>query len=238
MIKDEDYFDLPDDPELAFLQLEREARSVLEGRIEGGDDDSPFYEYYQEYINSTLAAARGLQLDYFEFWETPTDRHETYDVYRKFSLEVAKYTMQIRIRHSLHAKRYSVSLDEATKQKIRHHLNQLKEIADKMEISTAKREAILSKILALEMEMERERTRFDVVASFILESATVAGEAGEKLEPWRKWIDSISGLLGRAKEKDTQNPSLPLPGERKKIEPPKPKLPSPKRETLGDDIPF
>lgn len=145
--------------------------------------------------------------------------------------------MQIRIRHSRRAKRYSVALDDATKQKIRHHLTQLKELADKLEISTAKREAILDRILALEIEMERERTRFDVVASFILEVSTVAGEVGDKLEPWRKWIDSIAGLLGRAKEKDAQNPGLPPPEERKKIEPPKGRA-APEEKRGDDEPPF
>jgi hypothetical protein len=237
MLKDDDYFDLPEDEELAFLQLEKECRELLERRIDNGDNNSPFSQYYQEYINSTLAAARGLGLKYFDLWETPTRDNDICDAYRAFSLDVARHTMQIRIRHSRRAKRYSVALDAATKQKIRHHLEQLKELAEKLEISTTKREAVLSKILALEMELERERTRFEVVASFILEAASIANEVGEKLEPWRRWVDSIAGLLGHAKEKDAHNPRLPHPEERKKLEPPKPQL-RPSSKQADDDIPF
>jgi hypothetical protein len=143
----------------------------------------------------------------------------------------------VRIRHSRRAKRYSVALDTATKQKIKHHLDQLKEITGSLELSTAKRESVLGKILALEMELARERTRFEVIAALILESATVAGQAGEKLEPWRKWIDSIANLFGLAKDRDVHNPSLPSPEERKQIEPPKRQLPAPRNDT-DDDIPF
>lgn len=82
MIKDEDYFDIPEDPELAFLEFEKEARATLERRIEASDDGSPFFEYYQEYINSTLAAAHGLGLDYFKYWEVPKLKGEIYDKYR------------------------------------------------------------------------------------------------------------------------------------------------------------
>jgi hypothetical protein len=63
------------------------------------------------------------------------------------------------------------------------------------------------------------------------------------LEPARKWIDSISRLLGRAKEaEETANPSLPAPEERKRIEPPRRhesgrKAPSIADE-LDDEIPF
>jgi hypothetical protein len=123
-----------------------------------------------------------------------------------------------------------------TKQKIRHHLAQLKELTGKLEISTAKREAIYARILALEMEMERERTRLEVVAALVLETATVAGEVGEKLEPWRKWVDSIANLFGLAKDKDSQHPSLPAPEDRKRLDPPKRQLPSPTPD--DSEIPF
>ncbi len=113
-----------------------------------------------------------------------------------------------------------------------------------MAISPSKREAILGKILALEMELARERTRFEVIAALVLEAATVAGEAGERLEPLWKWINPITNLFGLAKEKDVHNPSLPSPEERKQIEPPKRQRPAPpladSPPPLADDdeIPF
>lgn len=238
MIADDDYFDLPEDAELAFIQLEKKFRAQLDERLDKADNDSPVFQYYQEYINSTLAAAKGLHIDYLSKFETPVSDSQIYDEYRAFSLAVQEFTMQIRIRHSRRAKRYSVALDSAAKEKIKHHLTQLKELTEKLEISTAKRESILAKIAALEEELQRERTRFEVVAAFILECATVAGEAGEKLEPWRKWIDSIANLIGVAKGKDSQNPALPAPEERKKIEPPKRQLPPPRDDRLDSDIPF
>jgi hypothetical protein len=243
MMKDDDYIDLPEDEELAFLQIEKECRALLNKRIDEARDDSPFLEYYQDYINSTLAGAHGLQIDHFSKWETPTFKQniasthdQVYDTYRAFSLAVAEYTMQVRIRHSRRAKRYSVAIDSATKSKIRHHLTQLKELTEKLEIPIAKREAIYAKIVALEMEMERERTRFEVIAALVLETASVVGQAGEKLEPWRKWIDSIASLFGHAKDKDTQHPSLPLPEDRKRLDPPKRDLPSPPPD--DSEIPF
>lgn len=246
MLKDDDYIDLPEDEELAFLQIEKECRALLDKRIDEGSEISPFLEYYQEYINSTLAGARGLQIDYFSKWETPafktgsknlsTIRDQVYDTYRAFSLAVAEYTMQVRIRHSRRAKRYSVAIDSATKSKIRHHLTQLKELTEKLEIPIAKREAIYAKIVALEMEMERARTRFEVIAALVLETASVVGQAGEKLEPWRKWIDSIASLFGHAKDKDTQHSSLPSPEDRKRLDPPKRELPSPPPD--DSEIPF
>lgn len=240
MLKDDDYIDLPEDEDLAFLQIEKYLRATLDARIDQGDNNSPFDQYRIEYINSTIAAARALKIDFFSRWNTPRIDDDVYQIYLAFSLVVAEYRMQVRIRHSRRMKRYSVALDSATKQKIRHHLTQLKELTDKLEIPTAKREAIYAKIVALEMEMERERTRFEVFAALALETATVVGEVGEKLEPWRKFIDSIANLIGVAKGKDTQNPALPSPEERKQIEPPKNQVPSPGKKDLrsDDEIPF
>jgi hypothetical protein len=239
LIRDEDFYDLPEDPDLAFLQLEKEFRALADKQLETADNNSSYDTIWQTYMNSTLAAARELGITYFERWERPPLGRDLYENYRSFSLAASQYTTQVRIRHSRRAKRYSVALDAATKQKIKHHLDQLKEIAGSLELSLVKRESILGKILALEMEMARERTRFEVIAALVLESATVVGQAGEKLEPWRKWIGSITNLFGLAKDKDVHNPSLPSPEERKQIEPPKRQLPAPPSvNDVDDDVPF
>lgn len=66
------------------------------------------------------------------------------------------------------------------------------------------------------------------------------GQGFEKLEPARKWIDSIAALMGRAKENEERaEHKLPPPSERKKIEPPKRRLSPPHKESsLDEDIPF
>lgn len=79
-----------------------------------------------------------------------------------FSLYVRGYTTEIQIRHSRRAKVYSVPSDLATKERIRHHLNEMKSLCDRLEISVVKKEIILKKILDLELEMTRERTRFEI----------------------------------------------------------------------------
>jgi hypothetical protein len=238
MISDEDYLDLPEDSELAFLKMEREARALLDKRLENADQSSPFHEFYQEYINSTLAAAHGLGLDCLSHWRTPDVGRENYEEYRAFCLEIERFRTQIRIRHSQYAKKYSVAMERAVKEKIGQHLEQLKKLLAELDISSQKRESIFSKIVALEEELHRERARFEVVADFVLGCATVAGKAGEKLESWRRIVDSVANLIGVAKGKESSPTSLPPPELPKKIEPPKPQLPSPTGNPAGDDIPF
>jgi hypothetical protein len=106
-------------------------------------------------------------------------------------------------------------------------LAQLKGLTNKLEVPQRKREAIINKIIALEHELERERTRFEIVGALIVDAASIAGDVGEKLEPWRKWVDSIARVVGFAKDEEVSNPALPGPREQRKIEPPKQLVSSP-----------
>jgi hypothetical protein len=53
----------------------------------------------------------------------------------------------------------------------------------------------------------------------VIEASGVLGDATDKLEPVRKWLDTIAKLIWGA-QKDEQV-KLPAPRERKQIEPPK-----------------
>ena len=235
MLSDDDLFNLPEDPERAFYEIEKRLRKKLEERLDSGHNDSPYDEWYTDYINETLGAASALEIEYFENFSVPASRRNVYDEYRRFRLGVDHYLMNIRIKHSRRAKKYSVQLDFASRQKIRHHLTQLKEFIDKLEISKQKRESIFARISDLESEIERDRTRLEVVGDFLIECANIGNETGEKMEPWRRWLESIAKIVGTSKEDESAH--LPAPQERKKIEPPKQKKDQPP-PTVNDDIPF
>ena len=79
--------------------------------------------------------------------------------------------------------------------------------------------------------------------AFILETTDTAGEVTRRLEPLRKYIESITRLLKAAKEdEDKTSPGLPPPDERKGIEAPRKQLAAPntkeKPQDLDDEIPF
>lgn len=230
MLSDDDYLDLPEDPELAFLHLERAFRDKLQGRLDNGDNDSPYRDYYTDYVTDTCAAAEALDVGPPEWRAIILDRDNYYGDYRDFAASTQKYTLALRIKHSRRAKQYSVKMNEKVRYEINDYITKLRELANKLEIPTWKRYSILTKISELATEIERPRARFEIVASFLLEAASVAGQAGEKLEPWRRWIDSIARLLGAAKDDEAK--SLPAP-ERPKELPAPDKLPE-----LDDEIPF
>ncbi len=235
MIDDDHYMNLPDNPELAFLEIEKSVKKTLEARLDGGDNNSPYTLWYREYINKVIAAARTLNVNGFEYLVYPKfGEDEIYTYYQDFSNYVMGYVMELRIRYSSKVKQHSIPLDSATKEKIRHHLGQMKTLCDRLELSTEKKEIILRKISDLEIEMTRERTRFEIYAGLSLATASIAGEIGDKVAPLRKLFDSISNLLGKAKDSEAQQ-YLPAPKEMKKIEPPKVQT---NASEIDDDVPF
>ena len=196
-----------------------------------------------EYINQVLAVVKALDLDVLDGWEVPPVLSKIDEYYRQFLSDVDHITVQIRIRNARRAKKYSVALNQATKKKIRHHLNQIRQIVDELNVSDGKREALYDKLSELENEVNRDRTRFDANMALILECVNIAGTAADKIEPLRKFIDSITGLIKAAKDQeDAATVMLGAPPEKKKIEPPRKQLGPPTQsneaDDLDDDIPF
>ena len=245
MISDDELLNLPDDPELAFVQYEEMLRQRVQTEITNyqGQNDTALQI---EYMNSVMSVAKALGLDVLQSWGD-LEVNKKDDViraqYHQILADVASYTVQVRVRYARRTRSYSVALDPTAKQKIRHYLGQIKEIVDRLEVSDSKRERLYSKISALENEVSRDRTRFDAAMALILEGADTGGEAGRKLEPLRKLLDSITGVIKSASEDEERNiPRLATPERPKQIQPPRKELPSPKTDDgssdLDDEIPF
>jgi hypothetical protein len=232
------YTDLPDDPEQAFIILESHFRDLCDEKLRNmHQDDNPSI-FYVEYIGRVLAAIEELGLSTVFNDRVPKIGDVNYATYLDFNKDVEHYKTMLQIRHSRRAKGYSVRFDEVTRQKIKHHLQQIREIVVKMEIDEQKRDALLVKINTLDFEVDRERTGLDVFGDFVVGTAGILGEAAEKAEPIRKWIDSIAGLIWGARKED-ESKKLPAPPERKQIEPPRSPQPKPGSSSeMDDDIPF
>lgn len=245
MLSDDELINLPDDPELAFVQFERDLRDRLHEKLE----ESEGYNSGSlkiEYINHVLAAAKVFELNILTDWDVPSTSVSdgiVHSRYEQFSSDVDHYTVQIRLRNARRTKRDSVALDSIIKRKIRHHLNKIKEIIDQLEVSDPKKEALYAKIGALENEVDRDRTRFEALTALILEAADTGGNAAKKLKPVREFINSITGLIKAAKDgEEAVAQRLPPPSERNRIEGPRKQLPAPDASSespeVDDEIPF
>lgn len=242
MAANDPFSNLPDDPEIAFIELEKQFRAELNEKLENSESGSAGDSYYLEYINRTLASARALKLDILREWEVPSHENNLWSEFRRFSTDVDHYLIQIKILHGRRNREYSVGLDAPTKQKIRHHLSQIKEAIDPLGLPQAKKETLYAKINALADEVDRDRTRFEKWASLSIEMATTVGEVAQ-LARVRELIDSVAKLLGFAKDAENSRPSLPPPHEAKRLAPPRRQLSPPEKrpskvKDLDDEIPF
>lgn len=241
LITDEDLANLPEDPQLAFVELERVARVRVQqweteiAEVQYGDADP----YRLEYINKVLAAARVYEIDALKDWQVPNVRDSNiYDQYRQFTHDVDHFTMQIRIRNVPVNRRASVGLDGNTKIKIHHHIGKIREAIEAAALPDEKRDALYRKLDRFALEVDKVRTDLQAATAVYIAVCAGIGEGFKKLEPVRRMIDSVATLLGKAKEAEENLPALPSGAERKRLEAPRKRLPPPRAGDLDDEIPF
>jgi len=220
MSEDQLYENLPADPELAFIYLEKYYRAECdENIVQFNRAEEPAHSAYFTYLTKTNAAIAELGLESQISFHLPNAQDINYDTYQNLLSNINTYLTKLKIRHGRRVQGYSVRYDAVTKMKIRHHLSQVRGIVDNLEVDQKKKEALFLKISALEQEVDRDGTRFDTYAALVIEVAGVLGDAADKLEPVRKIMDSMSRLIWGSKNEEEAK-QLPSPPERKQIEPP------------------
>lgn len=240
MITDDELLTLPDDPEEAFVKLEACARRhlnhELSNLLEQDDPDA----LYRQYMSTVLGAVSVFKIDALGGWALPSGGDYGTDLVHQFIADVDHCTMQIRLLHARRVKQYSVVLDIPTKKKLRHYIDQIRETIDKLEVSQGKKDRLYSKVEALALEIDRDRTRYQAIAALFIEAADDAGEAASRLEPVVQLVERIGAAIGIAKRAQEDQAKLPPPTERKRIEPPKKAAPrqSSFDKELDDEIPF
>lgn len=231
------YDDLPDNDELAFLKLESAFREQCDNnafQIEQNEERGYVAaDVYIRYMRQTSAAAAELGLGIANELFVPSATGFAIGDYRDFVGKIDHYRTALQIRHARRSKGYSVKFDAKTKLVIAHHLAQIREIIIVLEVDDWKKESLLNCLNNLQIEVDKDRSGYEVLGAFVIESAGILGEAAEKLEPIRKIIDSVAGLVWGTKHAE-QTPRLSAPSTPKQI-------PAPKTKPLkdfDDEIPF
>jgi hypothetical protein len=170
-----------------------------------------------------------LELNILGAWNVPSAVNFTLETYQDFRRDVEHYKTIFQIRHSRRRSGFSVRFDTAAKQKIRHHLQQIRVLIDKLEVDVPKREALYARLTDLETEVDRDRTRFEVLGAFLVGLGGVVGEATE-LSGINRLLENIARVFWGAKQHE-DTAQLPPPRETKRIEPPR--RPSELEEVTG-----
>ena len=242
MITDEELAELPEDPELAFVEFEK----IVRARLYEGEEKATREEYNNEsirleYISKVVAAARIYGISALEGSKVPTVQSNISSAYVQFISDVDHITTQIRILHAPRNRQNSVGLNANAKTKIYHYVEQIRTAIEKAELPEQKRDILYKKLNGFVLEVDKNRTNLQAGMAIYIAVCDGIGQGFEKLEPARKMIDLIAALLGRAKDiEDSLRPSLPPSAERKQLEAPRMKLAPPEQQggDLDDDISF
>ena len=85
--------------------------------------------------------------------------------------------------------------------------------------------------------MDKERSSYAAFGAFVVETAGVMGNAGRKLEPVRKLIDSVAGLIWGTKHAE-QTQQIGSEERRQLPAPKSPPIEPSHRGGMDDEIPF
>ncbi len=237
MIFEEDLEELEGlEPEQKFCKCERLARQRLgEARFNGNPNQPDEYNDY-DYAVSVLAAAEefGVEelLDFKLPWRGDDDWQDKCVMFRA---EATRVSTRFLLRYGNGSK--SVTLDPATKQKISHWLNKLRELVQNADVSEEKKDRLLVLIDNLQTEVDRERTPVQAAGELWVTVCTYIGKGFNELKPAAEFIREIGSAIGIAKDKEETRRQLPKRKEPKRIEAFQQENGSFDRN-LDDEIPF
>ncbi len=232
---DEDFPDLPDDDNLAFMKLESEFRSEYQSATE---DQSGHWEFEAaDYMNKTLAAAKALNVEALNHYTAAQHNSRQFgETFWLFFRDVDNVIIQMRIQGSRRSKLNSVGFTEDQKSKIHALIEKIRIAVEESSANVSKKEKVFNILGALAKEVSKPRAALARFGDLARGLAGISKDvAKDGAEPWWKWAKLIFGEVDEAK--DTE-PKLPAPEDIKKIEPPRKELPKPKERDLDDDIPF
>lgn len=235
-----EYLNLPDDPEEAFAALHRQ--KIAKVRKAWTDKTINRSMVEEEYVDSMRAFDQVHNLGFLSLFETPPTHYGEFSEY--FSLfrrhcEIASQKILVEAaRKAKISGSAIVAFDNETKKAIHLLIQSIREKLGALHIAEDKREALFKKINAFALEVDNNRTRADALYAFAYDMARNGRKIAEEAGPILEVVDRISDLIEKAKHlKDL----LPPWAERKQIEPPRKQIEGPFgriSKTSDDDIPF
>ncbi|NTI16101.1 hypothetical protein G6L29_10685 [Agrobacterium rhizogenes] len=239
---DNEYLDLPDDPEEGFAMLHRRRYAELQMVWESGDGNGGWH-HERQYVDVMIAFDEVMGLNYLEgLKQVPNNDNEFSDYWQGFRRQVEITSQKILIEAARRQKiggQTIIVFDEAQRQAIHHLIQKIRDHLETANLQEKKREALFNKLNAFAAEVDRNRTRPEAFYAFAVETARAAKEVNDELKPLQQTIDKVFDWIEKAKKLAD---SLPPWSDRKKIEAPRKQLPAPEKYGSSpsdeDEIPF
>jgi hypothetical protein len=216
MLLDSDFENLPDDDNLAFAKLEGSARiradSVIElaNQSECGDIIRPMQDY--------MAFIKGLADEYnipgLANWSPSSDTENSISAhYHEFRSDAIRAAMQSMVRGRSRTKQNTVKLDAAAKEKIRFHINQIREMVNASDLTEITKRSLHLRLSSLELEIDQARTRIEFISSLAMTMADYGFDCAKK-------VAQVTAIFSKARKTEQEEVALPVPEQRKQIEAP------------------
>ena len=242
--------DLPEDPQMAFMELVNHAQRRLAERTEGLDPEDQYQwqrveETRHSFMNVIVAAAKRYEIEPFVSMQVPRYDNFNQTDHRQFMADLDHYVTQLMLDNSIRGKRDSVAILPQSKDRIRSYIHGLRQCLENSSMTPAKREALLKKLDDFERELEKRRLSFLAVTRTVLEILALPGGAWATQEMVVKLTTNIVQEVADMKGAEDETRQLPPIAAPKALSPPRVERPKPASGGFGnyaadldEDVPF
>ena len=170
------------------------------------------------YVNAACEYAKNLGVDDLPVEKITAENDDETIQASLFKLEEFMDKIRARNIFSLEPalREASVQLDRDWKAKATTLVEHIRDVVANAEMHEALREPIMRSLNQLQSEIDRNRTRLDVVADAWLQVTSAIGSGAKNLEPAVKLVERLSKALGKVKQNEIEaekHPSLPPPDD-------------------------
>jgi len=239
LITEEEFENLPDDPEQKFVMIEAICRRSM-NRLISENTPADFDTLIRmQYMTTVAASAMELGIEgilYPGHLENPAHGLSS------FMLAASAAVTKIRLR-GIASRQHSVLLSPRTRGRIELQIRKLRDVIDAADIPPEKRKALREKLDQLSLELDRTRVSFAKTMALIAYISFGVTTSTSFLADAPDALATITSLFGQDKEAEEK--------EAKRLEGPSPRkaLPSPddyirrsdqvvRNVSFDDDIPF
>jgi hypothetical protein len=235
---------LDEDPRMAFMGLVNCAQRSLSNQLEKLDpqDENDWRqreEIQQRFMNVVVAAGKRLEVE--PFVSTHIPKHADYRTsdYKQFESDLDHFVTQLVIDNSIRAKKTSVEIFPASKDKIRSYVHGLRQCVENANIIDKKKKKLLDKIDEFEKELEKRRINILAVTLLSFEILAIPGATWASIDMTYKLITNINQEFAESKSLEDQTRQISPNVPPKVLSPPRPsKKWSDGEGELEDEVPF
>ena len=232
-----EFVDLPHDPEMAFAILQQRKYADLERRL-ANDENSAGWRHEERYFDTLIAFDEVHNLGILTAYRREPNKSENFNqFFNDFCRYVEMASAKIRMEDARRIKTGAqtiIVLDATARQAIHALINAIREKLNELTLPETKREALFNKLNAFAAEVDRNRTRTEAFLSLAVDVVRAGKEIKDGLKSLQQPIDRVLDLIEKANK---WTDALPPWKDRKRIEGP-PKRLAPPQQDLDDEIPF